>query len=87
MTLRSRNPLQAIAIPREAVITDQLGDYVLTVDKNNVLHRQAVKLGQTTPETAVVSQGLSDGDMIVVDGIQSVHPGITVAPHPDTGSE
>jgi membrane fusion protein (multidrug efflux system) len=87
VTLRSKSPLQAIAIPRDAVITDQLGNYVLLVDKNNILHRQPVTLGQTTPESAVISQGLSDGDQIVVDGIQSVHPGIKVSPHPEESAE
>jgi membrane fusion protein (multidrug efflux system) len=80
--LRSRTPQQQITVPREAVITDQLGDYVLVLDKNGIVKRQAVTLGETTPDSAVILQGLASGDQVVVDGIQNVHPGVKATPHP-----
>jgi membrane fusion protein (multidrug efflux system) len=39
-------------------------------------------LGQSTPITAVVMAGLKAGEMVVMDGIQRVRPGIAVMPGP-----
>lgn len=80
VVVRSKHPVEQIVLPRDAVLSDQLGDYVLTVDKNNKVVRTSVKLGQTTPATATVASGLALGSRVIVDGIEKVHPGLTVKP-------
>jgi membrane fusion protein, multidrug efflux system len=80
--LEGIEPVMALAIPRAAVLSDQQGDYVYVVDGQNHVEQRRLRLGQSTPTTAVVQSGLSEGDMVVVDGLQRVRPGIQVAPGP-----
>ena len=75
-------PVEVLAIPRAAVLSDQQGDYVYTVDGQNKVAQTRIKLGQSTPITASVLSGLTDGETVIVDGIQRVRPGIQVAPGP-----
>jgi membrane fusion protein (multidrug efflux system) len=78
--LRGRVPQQQIRVPLAAIITDQLGSYVLVVDSHNIVHRQVVTLGQATAQTVAIASGLKGGELVMVDGIQRVHPGIAVNP-------
>jgi membrane fusion protein (multidrug efflux system) len=80
--LRNRAPQEQNIIPREAVITDQLGDYVLTLGPGNKVVRQTVKLGKQTNDSVQILSGVAPGDKIIVDGIQRVHPGVVVNPQP-----
>jgi membrane fusion protein (multidrug efflux system) len=80
--LQDVNPTDAIAVPRAAVLADQEGDYVFVVGKDNKAEKRRVKLGQSTPALASVVSGLTDGETVVVDGIQRVRPGQVVAPGP-----
>ena len=80
--LEAVQPVQAIAIPRVAVLQDQQGAYVWVVGADNKVEQRRVQLGQSTPETAVVSAGLKEGETVVSDGVQRARPGITVAPGP-----
>ena len=75
-------PVEALAIPRAAVLSDQQGDYVYLVDDKNNVEQRRIKLGQSTPSTAVIMAGLKEGDMVVLEGIQRVRPGIQVASGP-----
>jgi membrane fusion protein, multidrug efflux system len=75
-------PIMALAVPRAAVLSDQQGDYVYVVDSQNHVEQRRIQLGQSTPSTAVVLAGLNEGDMVVMDGIQRVRPGIQVVPGP-----
>jgi membrane fusion protein, multidrug efflux system len=75
-------PVEALAIPRAAVLSDQQGDYVYLVDGQNHVEQRRIRLGQSTPSTAVIMAGLAQGDMVVLEGIQRVRPGIQVTPGP-----
>ncbi|MDR3532075.1 MAG: efflux RND transporter periplasmic adaptor subunit [Rhodopila sp.] len=75
-------PVMALGIPREAVLSDQQGDYVYVVAANNKIELRRIQLGQSTPTTAVVAGGLKEGEMVVTEGIQRVRPGIEVNPGP-----
>ena len=75
-------PIQVLGIPRRAVLSDQQGDYVYVVGADNKVEQRRIHLGQSTPSVAVVDNGLKEGEMVVVDGIQRVRPGITVSPGP-----
>lgn len=80
--LEGVQPVQLLAIPRAAVLTDQSGDYVYVVGDDNKAIRQTIKMGQSTPTEASVLTGLQEGQTIVVDGLQRVRPGQPVAPAP-----
>jgi membrane fusion protein (multidrug efflux system) len=75
-------PVQLLTIPRAAVLSDQSGDYVYTVDAQNKVRQAPVQLGQSTPMLATVLTGLQPGERVIVDGVQKVHPGQVVSPGP-----
>jgi multidrug efflux system membrane fusion protein len=64
----------------EAVITDLNQKYVFVLGKNNTLEYRPVKLGPITDGLRVVRDGLHEGDVIVVSGLQRVRPGVAVSP-------
>ncbi len=73
-------PVDLLAIPRAAVLTDQAGDYVYVVGDDNKAVRRNITLGQSNPPEVSVLTGLKEGETIVVDGLQRVRPGQPVAP-------
>jgi membrane fusion protein (multidrug efflux system) len=78
--LEGAQPVQVLAIPRAAVLTDQQGNYVLIVGADNKVEQRRIKTGQSTTTVASVASGLSLGDKVIVEGIQNVKPGQVVAP-------
>jgi membrane fusion protein, multidrug efflux system len=70
----------AILIDDRAVNTDQSQKYVLVLGANNQIEYRKVKLGRVVDGLRVVREGLKAGDVIVVNGAQRVHPGVTVTP-------
>lgn len=80
--LEGAEPVQAITVPRAAVAQDQQGSFVFVVGEGNVAQRRNVRLGRSTAETAVVEQGLQEGDRVITEGIQRVRPGAPVNPQP-----
>ena len=80
--LEAVEPLQVLAVPRAAILSDQQGDYVYVVDAGNIAHQRRVRLGQSTPEVAAVADGLKEGEQVIVDGIQRARPNAAVAPAP-----
>jgi membrane fusion protein (multidrug efflux system) len=80
--LEGVQPVEVLAIPRAAVLSDQQGDYVFTVDADNKAVQRRIQLGQSTNTVASVISGLSLGDKVIVEGLQRVRPGQPVAPGP-----
>lgn len=76
------DPVQALTVPREAVLSDQRGDFVYVVGADNRVQRQPVRLGQSTPEMAVIAAGLNGGERVVLEGVQRIQPGMEVSPGP-----
>jgi membrane fusion protein (multidrug efflux system) len=80
--VESVDPRQVIAVPRAAVLADQQGTYVYVVENDNVARQRRVQLGQSTPETAGVVDGLTVGERVIVEGIQRARPNSPVTPTP-----
>src|ERR1700733_2338471 len=80
--LEGVQPVEVLAIPRSAVLSDQQGDYVFTVGADNKAEQRRIQLGQSTPTIAAVINGLALGDKVIVEGLQRVRPGQPVAPGP-----
>jgi membrane fusion protein (multidrug efflux system) len=80
--LEGVQPVQVLAIPRSAVLSDQQGDYVFTVGADNKAELRRIQLGQSTSTVASVIQGLAPGDKVIVEGLQRVRPGQPVSPGP-----
>ena len=82
VTLQGVEPIQALAIPRSGVLSDQQGSYVWVIGEGNKAEQRRVTLGQSTPEAAIVTAGLKAGESVVVDGVQRVRNGAIVSPAP-----
>ncbi len=82
--LEGVQPITVLAIPRAAVLSDQQGDYVYVVDAQNKAQIRRIQLGQSTPTTAVVTNGLTDGELVISEGLQRVRPGEAVSAGPAT---
>jgi membrane fusion protein (multidrug efflux system) len=80
--LEGVQPVEVLAIPRSAVLSDQQGDYVFTVGADNKAEQRRIQLGQSTPTVAAVIHGLALGDKVIVEGLQRVRPGQPVSPGP-----
>jgi len=80
--LEGVQPVEVVAIPRSAVLSDQQGDYVFMVGAENKAEQRRIQLGQSTTTVAAVIHGLAVGDKVIVEGLQRVRPGQPVAPGP-----
>ena len=80
--LEGVQPIFVLAVPRAAVLSDQEGDYVYVVDAQNKAEIRRIQLGQSTPSTAVVTNGLKEGELVISEGLQRVRPDETVSPSP-----
>jgi membrane fusion protein, multidrug efflux system len=80
--LEGVQPIEVLAIPRSAVLSDQQGDYVFTVGPGDKAEQRRIQLGQSTATVAAVVSGLAPGDKVIAEGLQKVRPGQPVAPGP-----
>ncbi|MFC7689961.1 efflux RND transporter periplasmic adaptor subunit [Paeniroseomonas aquatica] len=82
VTVEGNEPVQAIVLPRAAVLQDQGGNYVLAVDAEKKAQRKPVRLGRTIGDQVVVEDGLAGGEQVISEGLQRVRPGQEVNPAP-----
>ncbi|HEY5622056.1 MAG TPA: efflux RND transporter periplasmic adaptor subunit [Pontiella sp.] len=87
VTTRLINPAgeKGIRIPQRALLLDQDGSYVLTVDEAGTVGTARVEAGGQVEGDVVILSGLKPGDRVVVDGIQKARPGATVQVIPSEG--
>lgn len=69
MTVPVKN---ALIIPQKATYEVQDRKYVFVVDKNNVLKSVEITITGELPDLYVVHSGLSEGDKILLEGVQKV---------------
>src|SRR5690606_11992922 len=70
---------RAALIDEKAIGTDLDRKYVLVVDEDGVAQYRAVELGRSIDGLRVVTNGLHRGDLVIVNGLQRVRPGMPVA--------
>ncbi|WP_293799126.1 efflux RND transporter periplasmic adaptor subunit [uncultured Bosea sp.] len=73
---------QQLVINERAVGTDQNKKFVFVVGDDAKANWREVSLGAAHDGLRVVTAGLKPGERIVVNGLQRVRPGATVAPEP-----
>ncbi|RUR39186.1 efflux RND transporter periplasmic adaptor subunit [Vreelandella populi] len=72
---------QALLVDRKAVLTNQDRRYVYVIDENNLAERRPVTTGRQVDEMTVITEGLTAGDRVIVNGVQKVFmPGMEVSP-------
>jgi membrane fusion protein (multidrug efflux system) len=72
---------EKIVIPQAAVISDQEGAYVFVADQGKAAVRR-IRTGGPSGTGEIVEQGLSGGEQVIVEGIQSLRPGVAVSTSP-----
>ncbi|ARW17768.1 efflux RND transporter periplasmic adaptor subunit [Komagataeibacter europaeus] len=71
----------ALLVPQQAVQRNSHGDpQVWVVDADNKVNLRAITVSQAIGTDWLVTGGLKGGDRVVVEGLQKIHPGDTVAP-------
>jgi RND family efflux transporter MFP subunit len=74
------SPGPALVVPNTALANDQIGDYLLVVNAQNVVERRNVQPGARAGEMCAITQGLSENDRVIISGQTAVRPGTRVAP-------
>ncbi len=80
--LEGAEPVNLLAIPQAAVLSNQEGTYVYVVGPGNKAVPTPVSLGQASGALVSIISGLKEGDTIVSDGVQRVQPNKPVNPAP-----
>ncbi len=78
------NKISAILIPRQAVMEDQAGEYVMVVGAENKVERKNVKTGLTSGPNIQVAEGLKTGEQVIIEGLQKVRAGGKANPKVDS---
>jgi membrane fusion protein (multidrug efflux system) len=71
-------PKSALTVPQSAVLLDQTGRYVLVVDADKKVEQRRITTGAEQGRNIVVTEGLKEGEQVIVEGIQKVRPGQVV---------
>jgi membrane fusion protein, multidrug efflux system len=71
-------PTLALVVPQAAVQLDQAGRYVLVLDAAKKVEQRRVTTGVEQGRDVVVTNGLKEGELVIVEGIQKVRPGQVV---------
>jgi len=61
-----------------------LNRFVLTVGENNILQYKLVTVGERYGSLRAITAGLTEGDVIAVNGPARVGPGIPISPNTAT---
>jgi RND family efflux transporter MFP subunit len=82
--VRVRLPIEqrddALLVPSRALGSDQAGEYLLVVGKDNLVERRSVKVGTELDGMRVVDGKIGPADRVVVDGLLRARPGLKVDP-------
>jgi len=78
VTVERGAPKSTLTIPQAAILLDQAGRYVLVVDSDKKVEQRRVTTGVEQGRNIVVTDGLKEGELVIVEGIQKVRPGQTV---------
>lgn len=73
---------KAITVPQQAVSQTPGGSAVMVVGADGKVAARPVKTGSASNNSWVITDGLKEGDQVIVEGLQKVQPGGTVKPVP-----
>jgi membrane fusion protein (multidrug efflux system) len=73
---------RAFLVPQAGLLRDGTGPYVLAVGPDHKVIEKRVTVEALEGPAWIVTEGLSDGDRVIVSGTQNARPGATVAAVP-----
>ncbi|AMN42209.1 efflux RND transporter periplasmic adaptor subunit [Rhodoplanes sp. Z2-YC6860] len=80
LSMGQANTRPALMVNERAIGTDQNKRFVMLIGADNKAEYREVTLGALIDGLRVVTNGLSSGDRIIVNGLQRVRPGAVIAP-------
>ncbi len=78
LIIESQNKEDMALVPQAAVQENQQGKFVLVVGDDNKVKQRHVELGRRIHAMWLVEKGLTTKEMVIVEGLQKVRPGIEV---------
>ena len=76
--LVGRDAQDVALVDDRAIGTDLDRKYVLVVDEDNVVQYRGVETGRFVDGLRIVTEGLAAGEVVIVNGLQRVRPGMPV---------
>lgn len=70
----------AFAVPQRAVMRNNQGDTVMVVDNDNILNVRSVTVAGSVGGKWVITEGLQNGEKLMIDGFQKARPNAPVTP-------
>ncbi len=74
-------PQEKVVVPQSALVADQAGVYVFVVEDGKAVMKH-VTTGGASGTGIVIDEGLSGGELVIVDRLQAVRPGAAVLATP-----
>ena len=81
------NTIEAAVLPESAIQNDERGSYVYIVNKDNIVERRDVKVGQVSDKGVSVTDGLTGAEKVVALAGGFLNPGQKVQPEQDKTAE
>lgn len=78
VAIEGAEPVQETLVPQAAVQQDQRGPFVLLVNDEQIVEQRYIATGATVGTAIIVEDGLVPGEVVVVEGLQRVRPGVPV---------
>jgi membrane fusion protein, multidrug efflux system len=79
VVVEAGTPQRALVVPQSALQLDQAGRYVMLVDDDKKVEERRVTAGAEEGRDIVITAGLKEGELVIVEGVQKVRPGQVVA--------
>jgi len=78
--IQQKEQKERLSVPGAAVLQDQIGSYVLIVDKDTQAIRTSVTTGEQLGQLIEIRSGLKEDDVVIYQGMEKVQAGGKVTP-------
>ena len=78
VALEQGDAAMVLTVPQTAVQRDQLGTFVMIVGAEGKVEQRRIAVARTSAGKAVIESGLTEGENVIVEGLNKVRPGILV---------
>lgn len=76
--IEAPQPTLRLLVPQAALQRDQRGAFVLVVNDQQMVEQRYILTGDQVGPEIIVTEGLQDGESVIVEGLQRVRPGVQV---------
>ncbi len=76
--IEALEPTLQVLVPQAALQRDQRGEFVLAVNDQQMVEQRYITTGDAVGTAIIVTEGLREGESVIVEGLQRVRPGVAV---------